>query len=225
MSETIFAINLKIILMTKLLSCMLLFSTTLLMAQNESDPLFKKFTVDFGGSFGVFAPFKESSKGFPDDKNQLGSNGVTFLQLNYKEHYFAKLQFGQTTVAYKSIQTSNGFNSIIDSKANNTSIGINLGYQYKIKNWQPFVMIGSGTSFIDSPQTTLISSNTISYTTKTGNYLYLSGSVGLNYIFNRYFIVSLEGQASTLPSVPSGSDTHLSGMSLQLGLKSYLFSF
>jgi len=181
--------------------------------------------MDFGGSFGVFSPFKSSAKGFPDDKNQLGSNGTTFLQLNYKDHYFAKLQFGQTTVSYKSIQTSNGFNSIIDSKANSTTIGINLGWQYKIKNWQPFIMAGSGTSFIDSPKTTLINNNTISYTTKTGSYLYLSGSIGVNYIFNRFFIVSLEGQASTLPTAPSGSDTHLSGMSVQLGLKSYLFSF
>lgn len=190
-----------------------------------TDSIPKKFSVDFGGSFGVFAPFKGSSKGFPDDKYQLGSNGVTFLQLNYKENYFAKLQFGQTTVSYKSIQSSNGFNSIIDSKANSTTIGINLGYQYKIKHWQPFVMIGSGTSLIDSPKTTLINQNTISYTTKTGNYLYISGSLGVNYVFNKYFIVSLEGQASTLPTAPSESDTHLSGMSVQLGLKSYLFSF
>jgi hypothetical protein len=211
--------------MTKLLTTILFFCTTLLIAQTESDSLSKKFSVDFGGSFGIFAPFKGSGKGFPDDKNQLGSNGVTFLQLNYKDHYFAKLQFGQTTVSYKSIQNTNGFNSIIDSKANSTTIGINLGYQYKIKQWQPFVMVGSGTSFIDSPQTILINENTISYTTKTGNYLYLSGSLGVNYIFNRYFIVSLEGQASTLPTAPSGSETHISGMSLQLGLKSYLFSF
>ena len=211
--------------MTKLLTAILLFCVTLLMAQTESDSLSKKFSVDFGGSFGIFAPFKESNKGFPDNKNQLGSNGVTFLQFNYKEHYFAKLQFGQTTVSYKTIQNSNGFNSIIDSKANSTTIGINVGYQYKIKHWQPFVMVGSGTSFIDSPKTVLLNENTISYTTKTGNYLYLSGSLGVNYIFNRYFIVSLEGQASTLPTAPSGSDTHLSVMSLQLGLKSYLFSF
>lgn len=211
--------------MTKLLTTLLLCCASLLVAQTPSDSISKKFSVDFGGSFGVFAPFKTSSKGFPDDKNQLGSNGVTFLQLNYKEHYFAKLQFGQTTVSYKSIQSANGFNSIIDSKANSTTIGINLGYQYKIKHFQPFVMVGSGTSFIDSPKTVLLNENTISYTTKTGNYLYLSGSLGVNYVFNRYFIVSLEGQASTLPTAPSGSDTHLSGMSLQLGLKSYLFSF
>lgn len=211
--------------MKKLFSLVLFSFTTLLMAQTETDSISKNFSMDFGGSFGVFAPFKGSSKEFPDNKNQLGSNGVTFLQLNYKEHYFAKLQFGQTSVSYKSIQKSNGFNSIIDSKANNTTIGINLGYQYKIKNWQPFIMVGSGTSLIDSPKTTLINENTISYTTKTGNYLYLSGSLGINYIFNKYFIVTLEGQASTLPTVPSGSDTHLSGMSLQLGLKSYLFSF
>jgi hypothetical protein len=210
--------------MKKLNTLILLLFTTLLMAQNESD-LSKKFSMDFGGSFGIFSPFKSSGKGFPDDKNQLGSNGITFLQLNYKEHYFAKLQFGQTTVSYKSIQNSNGFNSIIDSKANSTTIGINLGYQYKIKNWQPFVMLGSGTSFIDSPKTVLLNENSISYTTKTGNYLYISGSLGVNYIFNRYFIVSLEGQASTLPTAPSESDTHLSGMSIQLGLKSYLFSF
>lgn len=210
--------------MTKLFTSILLFSTTLLLAQIEPDSS-KNFSVDFGGSFGVFTPFKGSGKGFPDDKNQIGSNGVTFLQLNYKEHYFAKLQFGQTTVSYKSIQNSNGFNSIIDSKANSTTIGINLGYQYKIKHWQPFVMVGSGTSFIDSPKTVLINDNTISFTTKTSNYLYISGSVGVNYVFNRYFIVSLEGQASTLPTAPSGSDTHLSGMSMQLGLKSYLFSF
>lgn len=211
--------------MKKLFSLVLFSFTTLLMAQTETDSILKNFSMDFGGSFGVFAPFKGSSKEFPDDKKQLGSNGVTFLQLNYKEHYFAKLQFGQTTVSYKSLQTSNGFNSIIDSKANSTTIGINLGYQYKIKNWQPFVMIGSGTSFIDSPKSMLINPNTISYTTTTGNYLYVSGSAGVNYIFNRYFIVSLEAQASTLPTAPSGSDTHLSGMSVQLGLKSYLFSF
>jgi hypothetical protein len=171
--------------MTKFFIAILLFCATLLMAQNESDSISKKFSMDFGGSFGVFSSFKSSSKGFPNDKNQLGSNGITFLQLNYKGHYFAKLQFGQTTVSYKSFQSSNGFNSIIDSKANSTTTGINFGYQYKIKNWKPFIMLGSGTSFIDSPKTTLINENTISYTTKTGNYLYLSGSMGVNYIFNR----------------------------------------
>jgi hypothetical protein len=35
-----------------------------------------------------------------------------------KEHYFAKLQFGQTTVGYKSIQSANGFNAIIDFSGN-----------------------------------------------------------------------------------------------------------
>ena len=76
--------------MTKLLTTILLFCTTLLLAQTESDSLSEKFSVDFGGSFGVFAPFKGSSKGFPNDKNQHPSNVVTFLQINYNEHYFAK---------------------------------------------------------------------------------------------------------------------------------------
>lgn len=210
--------------MTNLPAVLLLFCVSLLTAQTPSDSSSEKFSVDFGGSFGVFAPFKASSRSFPDS-NQKGSNGVTFLQLNYKERYFAKLQFGQTTVSYKSMQISNGFNSIIDSKANSTSIGINLGYQYKINHWQLFAMAGSGTSFIDVPKATMINENTISYNTKTGSYLYISGSLGVNYIFNRYFIVCLEGQTSTLPDPPSGSDTHLSGISFQVGLKSYLFSF
>ena len=177
-----------------------------------------KWVLDFGGSIGVFVPFEKEQ-----NKIQIGSTAMTFLQLNFRKSYFARFQFGQTTVDYESkYQFPNGTASI-NSKANSTILGINLGYQYTWKRWNPYVMLGSHIAFIDVPTiNTDLNDNNLSFSTATNPFLYLNAGAGINYNVSKSFIFMLESQISTIPNIPSNATTHLSGITFQIGIKSPL---
>jgi len=188
-------------------------------AQSSDDPATKKLYLDFGGSVGLFLPF-DQVKG---QKTLTGSNAVTALQLNYIQNYFVKLQFGQTTVNFKSQSTFGGVNSLIDAKANSTNLGLALGYQCSFGRWQPFVLAGAGASFIDVPVASFDkTSATVNYITFSGSYVYVNAGVGINYKISKSFILFIEGQGSTIPNLPNRSSTHLSGISTMIGIKAPL---
>jgi hypothetical protein len=188
-------------------------------AQSNDDPTARKLYLDFGGSVGLFIPY-DQVKG---QKTLTGSNAMTALQLNYHQNYFAKLQFGQTTVNFKSQSNFGGINSLIDAKANSTNLGLAFGYQHSFGRWQPFILAGAGASFIDVPATSFNqSSNTVNYTTFSGTYLYINAGGGINYKVSKSFIFYLEGQGSTIPELPNKSSTHLSGISAMIGIKAPL---
>ena len=188
-------------------------------AQSNDDPAARKLYLDFGGSIGLFIPY-DQVKG---QKTLTGSNAMTSLQLNYHQNYFVKLQFGQTTVNFKSQSAFGTLNSLTDAKTNSTNLGLNIGYQRSFGRWQPFILAGAGASFIDVPATSLDkASNTINYTTFSGTYLYINAGGGINYKISRSFTFYLEGQGATIPNLPNKSSTHLSGISAMIGIKAPL---
>jgi opacity protein-like surface antigen len=188
-------------------------------AQNNDDPTARKLYLDFGGSVGLFLPFDQVK----DQKTLKGSNAMTALQLNYHRDYFAKLQFGQTTVNYKSQSTIGTINSGIDAKTNSTNLGLNIGYQHSFGSWQPFILAGAGASFVDVPTASFDkTSNTVNYTTSSNTYTYINAGAGLNYKLSKWCIIYMEGQASTIPNLPQKSRTHLSGISAMIGIKAPL---
>ncbi|WP_158798955.1 outer membrane beta-barrel protein [Pedobacter sp. L105] len=194
-------------------------STSIAHAQSNDDPTARKLYLDFGGSIGIFIPY-DHDKG---QKALMGSNAMTSLQLNYHQDYFAELQFGQTTVNFKSQSNFGAINSAVDAKANSTNLGLNFGYQRSFGHWQPFVLAGAGASFIDVPAASLDrETNTVNYTTFSGTYLYVNAGGGMNYKVSKSFIIYLEMQGSTIPHLPNKSSTHLSGISAMIGIKAPL---
>ncbi|WEA00629.1 outer membrane protein [Mucilaginibacter sp. SJ] len=188
-------------------------------AQSVDDPAARKLYLDFGGSVGLFIPYNQV-KG----QNTLtGSNAMTALQLNYHQNYFVKLQFGQTTVNFKSQSNLGAINSSINAQANSSNLGLGFGYQHSFGRWQPFVLAGVGTSFIDVPTTSFdVKTNAVNYSTFSGTYLYINAGAGINYKISKSFILFLEAQGSTIPELPNKSSTHLSGISTMAGIKAPL---
>lgn len=188
-------------------------------AQANDDPALRKVYLDFGGSVGLFIPVDNAKNA--TTKN--GSNAMTVLQLNYHQNYLLRLQFGQTTVDFKSQNQFGAITSSVNAKANSTNLGLAAGYQRTYGRWQPFVLAGAGVSFIDVPATNFSSSTqTVSYTTNSGNYLYFNIGTGINYKISRSFTIFLEGQGSTIPDLPKNSSTRLSGISALIGIKAPL---
>ena len=202
----------------------LIFSDFGAFAQTDSVSQQRKFAFEFGGSIGVFLPVSLEKQKIENASKYTGSNAVTYLQVTYKSNYFAKFQFGQSSVAYKSQIISGGSTVGIDSKVNTNNIGINFGYQRSFGKWQPYVMAGSGIALVDVP--------TVSYDTKTAQNVFstksrsfnvITAGAGLNYKIGKYFVPFIEGQLSAMPN-PSGSSlTHLSGVSMLIGIKASLF--
>jgi len=188
-------------------------------AQHNDDVSRRRLYFDFGGAVGIFLPMDNAK----DDKTLLGSNGMTYLQANYLQNYFAKLQFGQTTIDFKSNTALGPVSSSINAKANSTNLGISLGYQKSLGRWQPFLSAGAGASFIDVPANSFdAQTHTVKYTTASATHLYIGAGAGVNFKVSNSFIFFLEGQGSTIPSLPKNSNTHLSGISILIGIKSTL---
>lgn len=188
-------------------------------AQSGDDHSMRKLYLDFGGSIGVFIPVDNAA----DQRASYGSNAMTSLQLNYRQNYFIKLQFGQTTVDFKSQNLFGGITSRVNTKANSTNLGLAVGYQRSFGPWQPFVLAGAGVSFMDVPATSFDSNtNIVNYSTLSGTYLYVNAGGGINFKISKSFTVFLEGQGSTIPNIPKNSNTHLSGISALLGIKAPL---
>jgi opacity protein-like surface antigen len=158
------------------------------------------------------------------ENNFSGSNAVTYLQFTYKSRYFAKFFFGQTTVAYKSQVRNEGGSSVIDAKANTNNIGVNLGYRRPMGRWTPYVMAGSGIALVDVPSVSYDANAGQSvYSTKSKPYNVVTAGAGVDYKIGKYFVPFLEGQLSAMPNPSAASLTHLSGVSLLIGIKASLF--
>lgn len=179
----------------------------------------KKIALDFGGGFGAFIPISKSS----GMKSTIGSNALTYLQLTYKNKFFTKLQLGQTTVNYKSLQQFGTLKASTDSKINSTNIGLDFGYQHQWKRWQPYAYVGAGAAFMQTPTLEYNAENqAIAYKTKSINQLYLTGGIGANYVISPTFIIFVDLSAFTVPSLPKNSLTHLDGISPIIGIKAVL---
>lgn len=193
-------------------------------AQTDSVSTQRKFAFEFGGAIGVFLPVSLEKEKIENASKYTGSNAVTYLQVTYKSNYFAKFQFGQSSVAYKSQVTSAGSTVGIDSKVNTNNMGINLGYQRSFGKWQPYVMAGSGIALVDVPTVNYDSqAGQNVYSTKSRSFTVITVGGGLNYKVGKYFVPFVEGQLSALPNPSQSSLTHLSGVSMLIGIKASLF--
>lgn len=193
----------------------MLFISAGLRAQSVSE---KKWSLDFGGSVGVMVPFDEDK----DSRGQMGSNAITSLQLNYR-NLFARFQLGQTTVDFKYLNHFETINTKITAKSNSTNVGFLFGYQRQFGRFEPYMMLGAGVSFVDVPMAQYDKDdNSVNFTTKAGTYLQTNAGLGINYKISKSFILFLEGQVSTIPSIPRNSATHLSGVSVMIGIKAPL---
>lgn len=207
-----------------LLSVLVLFSGFSAFAQTDSVPGPRKFAFEFGGAVGVFLPVTLEKEKIENASNYTGSNAVTYLQVTYKSNYFAKFQFGQSSVAYKSQVASGGSTLGIDSKVNTNNIGINLGYQRSFGKWQPYVMAGSGIALVDVPTVNYdIQARQNVFSTKSRSFTVITVGAGVNYKVGKYFVPFIEGQLSALPNPSRSSLTHLSGVSMLIGIKASLF--
>ncbi|AZA83160.1 hypothetical protein C1637_19520 [Chryseobacterium lactis] len=195
------------------------FSSSSLKSQELLNNENKKFIFDFGGTFGAFFPYN-GEDGF---KNTIGSNAMTTLQATYKNSYFVRFKFGQTTVNYKTHVSFNSLQSKVDVKSNSTSIGLDIGYQRLYGRWQPFVFAGSGLAIIEEPKISYHSfNNQIDYGTKSSTNLYINAGFGVNYIISKSFIILGECQFYSVPGISKNSLTHLNGVSPVIGIKALL---
>ncbi|MGQ7855538.1 outer membrane beta-barrel protein [Pedobacter sp. WC2501] len=185
-------------------------------AQKGSTDLEKKWIIDIGGSIGLFIPFHQ-----PKNEDMiLGTTTNTSVQFNYEKHYFARLEFGQISVGFRDKSVINGINSDINSSTNSLNIGLGLGYQYRIRKWQPFIYGGGGPSYVTVPEMSFDkSSNTVSYRTNSTVNGQLNLGVGVNYYLSRSIILLLETKASSVLGLPKQPNANLSGISALVNVK------
>jgi opacity protein-like surface antigen len=211
---------------SSLLVTVLLFSGFPCLAQTKADSTagHRKFLFEFGGAVGIFLPVSLEKEKIGYKNNFSGSNAVTYLQATYKSRYFAKFQFGQTSVAYKAQSLTGGVVSVIDAKANTNNIGINIGYLREFGRWTPYVMAGTGIALVDVPSVNFDGKTGQNvFSTKSHAYNVITAGGGINYKIGKYFVPFLEGQLSAMPSPGKSSLTHLSGVSMLIGIKASLF--
>ena len=207
-----------------LLLTVFIFSGCNTFAQTDTLSDTRKFIFEFGGSVGVFLPVSLEKEKIENASKYTGSNAVTYLQLTYKSNYFAKVQYGQSSVAYKSQVASAGSMLGIDSKVNTNNIGINFGYQRTFGRWQPYVIGGGGIALVDVPTVSYdMQASQNVFSTKSKSFTTITIGTGVNYKVGKYFVPFIEGQLSALPNPSRSSLTHLSGVSMLIGIKASLF--
>lgn len=211
---------------SKLIIAFMLMATCPCTAQSNPG-LFKepeRFVLEFGGAVGVFMPITLEKQTAAYKNGFTGSNAVTYLQLTYRSRYFAKFSYGQTTVAYRSLSETASGRSVIDAKANTNNIGLSLGYRRQLGKWAPYVMAGSGIALVDVPSVSYdFNAGQSVYSTKSRPYYMVTAGAGIDYKVGKYFVPFAEGQLSMVPAPSAASLTHLSGVSILIGIKASLF--
>jgi opacity protein-like surface antigen len=194
----------------------------LVRAQNLNDTLVNKmkhFELFSNGGYGQY---------FPLDR-QLAfsqSSSVYFfqLQIQYKQHYFARLAFDQYSINYKENTQLNGLDFKINNKVQAVNFGIDFGYAFNVsKRISPFAYIGAGRVALQLP-TIQYDKNTMLVDVSIAKQAFLSlrGGLGCEYEFNKYFIAFLETQYISIPLKKEISSKQLNGMSFIIGFKTRL---
>jgi len=185
-------------------------------AQSDSTHSDPKWVLDFGGSIGLFAPFRQV-----DDKRFLiGVSSTTSVQFNYKKHLFFRLEVGDVSAGFRYKAVAGPVNSDINSTTNSINVGLGLGYQYKVKKWQPFVYAGSGPSLVFVPATVYdVSTNTLDYKTNSAIKMHWNAGAGVNYYLSKSVILLLEAKTFTVTNLPKNPSPNLSGISVLVNIK------
>ena len=175
-----------------------------------------KWRIDFGGAIGLFAPFDQVA----GEPMLLGTTSQTTVQFNYKKQFFGRVQFGETSVGYKSNTTFNGINSVIDANSNSINLGLGFGYHRGLGNWEPFIVAGLGPSLVRHPKADIEAvSNTVNYSNESKIYMYGNIGLGVNYNLSKSIMLLLECQATKISNLPKIPSTHLSGISALINVK------
>lgn len=183
-------------------------------AQTQSDS--SNWAIDFGGSVGLFIPFNQVN----GEEMLIGTNSTTSVQFNYKRHFFARLQFGELSADFKYKTTLGSLKSEINSNTNSLNLALDIGYQSRLRKWQPLVYAGAGPSYVTIPAMTYdMNTNTARYTTNSSIQLYMNAGAGVNYYLSKSVILVLELQASTVLNLPQKPSANLTGISALVNIK------
>lgn len=183
-------------------------------AQTQSDS--SNWVLDFGGSVGLFIPFNQVN----GEEMLIGTTSTTSVQFNYKRHFFARLQFGEISAEFKYKTTLGPIKSAINSNTNSLNLALDIGYQSRLRKWQPLVYAGAGPSYVFIPAMTHdINTNTVSYTTNESIQLYMNAGAGVNYYLSKSVILVLELQTSTVLNLPQKPSANLTGISALVNIK------
>lgn len=183
-------------------------------AQSDSTHLHPKWVIDIGGSIGVFIPFHQPR----GEDIFIGTNSITSVQFNYKEHLFGRLEVGEISADFRLKNSLGGVNSDIKSVSNSINLALGGGYQFRIGKWQPFLYTGAGPSYVTVPAMTFDPLlNTVKYRNKASIKLQLNAGAGVNYYLSKAVILLFETKASSLTNMPSNPS--LRGISALVNIK------
>jgi hypothetical protein len=183
-------------------------------AQSDSASIHPKWVIDIGGSIGLFIPFHQPQ----GEDIFIGTNSITSVQFNYKEHLFARLEVGEISADFRLKNSLGGVNSDIKSVSNSINLALGGGYQSRVGKWQPFVYAGAGPSYVTVPSMTYEPSlNTVKYRNNASIKLQMNAGAGVNYYLSKSVILLFETKASSLINMPSNPS--LTGISALVNIK------
>lgn len=185
-------------------------------AQSDSSSTEPKWVIDFGGAIGLYMPYHHADGA----KTPVGFTSMTSVQLNYKRHFFTRLEVGDLSVDFKYKSALPTVNSDINSTTTSISVGLGAGYRFNYRKWQPFVYAGAGPSYVTVPFTTYdTGSNTVRYSTNSGIKLNMNAGAGVNYFLSKSIILLLEARTFSVLNLPQNHSVDLNGISLLVNIK------
>lgn len=183
----------------------------------EDNP--KRFKYYFNGGFGFYFPQKST--------NALSKKGPVYtfqFQCNYKDNYFTRVFFDQSNINYQDEFTLNGLNIRMNDYIQTNAFGLDVGYSlFEKKKLSYFGYIGAGAATMRTPLIRYSpTDDTLETYKSTKTFLNLRTGVGIEYEFNKFFIIYLEAQYSSIPFETDLSKKQLNGISTILGFKTPL---
>lgn len=172
----------------------------------------------FNGGAGSYFPLSARSS-----LSEVGAASSFQFQFDYKDHLFGRFIFDQYNVAFHTRFSQGAANININGKVPTTLLGLDAGYQYKLKRFSPYAYIGVGLALTEIPFLESKPDNgDVILTTSSRSSLAVRAGLGVSYRINRFFILYLEPQFLTFPVRTQVYDGMLNGMSIQVGFKTPL---
>ncbi len=189
-------------------------------AQETSQWNEPKFTFDFGGGFGLFSPTGSKTS---DASSSFADN--SFLQVSYKKNLFARLHSFKYTNQFSIPIVEDGFTTNFDVKVHIRNVGLAIGYQLDIKNFQPYAFVGGGAAFLDIPQSSYHAPhNTITYRQKTDKHSFVSWGLGVNFKESESLNIFVEATGLYMHNLEARLRNNFNGVVLSVGIRTPLSS-
>jgi hypothetical protein len=172
----------------------------------------------FNGGIGYYLPVSRQHA-----LKDVGSATSFQFQVDYKTHYFARFIFDQYNVSVKAQFNRHGTNHSISAKMPTTAIGLDAGYQWQFGRLSTYVYMGASVATTDAPYLAIDSdANSAKLSSRSATSMAIRTGLGINYKFNRYFILYFEPQFLSFPLKTQFYDGQMDGVSLQIGFKTPL---